>query len=293
MRTIIINSNNLVSNTYNDTYKYSFPVGSIVFKEDQISVSQVTMYYSWNNITSSTTGGQYNNNTFGYYWIDGSLNAVTMPDGYYAIADINAYLQSVMVSNGHYLIDANGNFLYYLTIVINQTYYAIQLNAFPVPTESQFESLNYSLPSNATWSFPSSTAQTPIFRISASNNFKLIIGFSAGNYPSTAQSTSYSIVSNNGVPEVSPVSSLILECSLCNQNTSIPSSLLYSFAPNVSFGEQIFLEPPQQNWIDITDGAFNEFTITFKDQNLNRVQILDSNIVILLTIRNKKEYLTK
>lgn len=289
MKTLIINSNNVISNSYNDTYTYKFPLGSIAFKNDQVAVSQVNMYYSWPNITSGSTGGQYNNNSFGYYWIDGTLYTVTMPDGYYAITDINAYFQSVMVSNGHYLIDDLGNFIYYLELIINQTYYACQIDCFNVPTSAQATTLKYTQPSNATWDFPSSSV-TPQFYVPSNNNFGLVIGFSSGIYPSTTQSTSYSITSNNGVPEVSPVSSLILECTLLNNPYSIPSTLLYSFAPNVSYGEQIQINVPTHSWVDIADGQYNEFTITFKDQNLNRIQILDSNVVILLTIKNKNEY---
>jgi hypothetical protein len=61
----------------------------------------------------------------------------------------------------------------------------------------------------------------------------------------------------------------------------------------VSFGSQIQISPPQVSFVDIQDGTYNDFTIQFYDQNLNRIQILDDNIVVLLTIKNKNEYIEK
>jgi hypothetical protein len=292
MKTLIINSSNVISNSYNDTYTYKFPVGSVYFKNDQVGITSISIYYSWNNITSATTGGQYNNNSFSYIWIDGTTHTITLPDGYYEVSDINAYLQSQMVVNTHYMTATNGNFIYYLELVVNQTYYAVQLNCYNVPTTAQASSLGYSLPTTATWSLPA-TSKTPQFVISSSNNFQTVIGFSPGTYPSTTQSTTYNITSNNGVPQVTPVSSVIIACTLLNNTYSIPSTLLYSFSPNVSFGSQIQISPPQVSFVDIQDGTYNDFTIQFYDQNLNRIQILDDNIVVLLTIKNKNEYIEK
>lgn len=286
-RTVIINSGNLVSNSYNDTYKYSFPLGSVYFKNDQIGVSNISIFYSWKNITSATTGGGYNNNSFSYIWIDGTTNTVTMPDGFYEISDINSYLQNVMVTNGHYLVDSNGDYVYYLELASNVTYYAIQLNAYAVPTSAQATTLEYTQPSSATWSFPSS-AKTPQFVISSSN-FTKIIGFTAGTYPTTQQSSNYSITSNNGAPQVTPVSSLIVSCSLVNNSYSIPSTLLYSFSPNTTFGSQIQISPPQISYVDIQNGSYNDFQIQFFDQSLNRVEIQDTNLVVLFSIKNKSE----
>ena len=292
MKTLIINSSNVINNSFNDTYTYKFPVGSVNFKNDQVAISGISIFYSWNNITSATTGGQYNNNSFSYIWIDGSSHTITLPDGYYEITDINAYLQSQMVKNTHYLLSTSGNYIYYLELVINQTYYAVQLNCYNMPTSAQASALGYTQPSGATWSFPS-TAKTPQFVISSSNNFSLVIGFSGGTYPSTPQSTTYNITSNNGVPQVTPISSVIMACTLLNNPYSIPSTLLYSFSPNVTFGSQIQISPPSPSFVDIQDGTYNDFTITFYDQNINRIQILDDNIVVLLTIKNRNEYIEK
>lgn len=284
MRTIILNSSNLDSgNSNNNVFKYTFPSGAVNFKDDQIAVTQVSLYYSWYNINSSL----YNNNSFSYTWIDGTIVNVTLPNGSYAVSDINSYLQSVMVSNGHYLVDSTGNYVYFLEFTTNTVYYAVQLNAYAVPTSSSASASSYTKPSGATWSYPSST-KTPQLTISSTNNFYKIVGFSAGTYPSTQQSSTYSFKSDI-VPQVSPVQSLIMNCSLLNNRYSVPSNLLFSFSPaSVSFGSLITIQPPQHNFVDIYDGQYNSFTIEFRDQNLDTMQIIDTNIVVLLSIRNKK-----
>ncbi|NBP02411.1 MAG: hypothetical protein EBU90_20300 [Proteobacteria bacterium] len=192
MRTIILNSSNLDSgNSNNNVFKYTFPSGAVNFKDDQIAVTQVSLYYSWYNINSSL----YNNNSFSYTWIDGTIVNVTLPNGSYAVSDINSYLQSVMVSNGHYLVDSTGNYVYFLEFTTNTVYYAVQLNAYAVPTSSSASASSYTKPSGATWSYPSST-KTPQLTISSTNNFYKIVGFSAGTYPSTQQSSTYSFKSD-------------------------------------------------------------------------------------------------
>jgi hypothetical protein len=291
MRTLILSGKNVVSNGYNDTYKFDFPSGAVTFKNDQLALTSISMYYSWENISSSTTGGGYNNNAFSYVWLGTTVN-ITIPDGNYTISQLNAYLQSQMISNTHYLIDSDGNYVYYLEMVSNSTYYAVQLNAYAIPTSAQASTLSYTQPAGASWSFPA-TAETPQFVISSTNNFKTILGFSAGTYPSVTQSTNYSIVSNNGVPQVSPVASLVVQCNLLQNTYSIPSSLLYSFSPNVDYGEQILINVPEMAFVDISNGSYNSLIIQFSDQNLNRVAIQDTNLVILLTIKNKNEYTEK
>lgn len=287
MRSLIINGTTVVNNGFNDTYKYNFPVGSVEFKNDQIAISAINMYYSWFNITSSTTGSRYNNNSFQYVWYDNagsSTYTVTFPDGYYSVSALNAYLQSVMVSNGHYLVDSSSEYVYYLEIIENSTYYAIQLNSYPIPT---------ALPSG--WTNPAgitfpATATTPQFIILSTNNFKDIIGINAGTYPSLTQTTTYSKTSDY-TPQVSPVNSLIVSCNLLNNRYAIPSTLLYSFSPaGTTFGDLIVEKPSELAFVDIQDGAYTEILIEFRDQSLNRIAINDSNLVILLQVKNKDEY---
>ncbi len=290
MRTLIINSANLVPNGFNDTYQYKFPQGSVRFDNDTVALASISMYFSWDNITSATTGSQYNNNIFQYLWTDGTgttLHTVVLPDGYYEYSTINEYLQYTMVQNGHYLIDSAGNYVYYLEIVANQTYFAVQLNSYPLPT---------ALP--GLWSNPAgivfpAIASTPQFVILPTNNFRTTVGFNAGTYPPAVQAVNYSVLSQN-TPQITPVQSLILQCTLLNNQYALPSTLLYSFNPaGTPFGALITVSPPSFAFVDIQDGAYSDFTISFKDQNLKRIFIKDPNIVVLMVIMKKEGYLLK
>ena len=288
MRTLIINSGNLVPNGFNDTYQYRFPQGSVRFQNDTVALASISMYFSWDNITSALTGGQYNNNTYEYIWTDGSgtsTHTVVMPDGYYEYSTMNEYLQYTMVQNGHYLIDNTGNFVYYLEIVANQTFFAVQLNSYPVPTALPALWLN---PAGIV--FPA-VASTPQFVILPTNNFQITTGFNPGIYPPVIQATNYSVLSQN-TPQITPVQSLILQCSLLNNQYALPSTLLYSFNPaNTPFGALITINVPAFAFVDIQDGSYSDFTISFKDQNLNRVFIKDPNIVVLMVVMKKEPYL--
>lgn len=290
MRTIIINGNNVVPNSLNDTYKYSFPNGAVNFSNDQISVASISIYFSWFNITSATTASRYNNNTYQYIWTDNTGSNtynVVMPDGYYEVSDLNAFLQYTMVQNGHYLVDAANDFVYYLEWVVNPTYYGVQLNAYPFPT---------ALPGG--WSNPAGAgfpaiASTPQIIISPTNNFGTVVGFNAGTYPPAVQATNYSALSQNA-PQITPINSVIMTCNLLNNIYANPNTLLYSFNPSgTRFGELISIQVPQFAFVDILDGQYTDFQIQFLDQNLNRIYIQDSNIVVLLVIGKKEQYILK
>lgn len=286
MKTIIINSSNVVDNGMNDTYTYRFPAGAVEFKDDQIAVSSVNIFYSWNNIDSSV----YSNNSFTYTWTDGNTYTVTFPDGgYYEISDLNTYFQSIMFANTHYLLNSTtGKIMYFLEFVENSIFYSVQYNAYVMPTTLPS---GFSLPAGSSWSLPVS-AQTPQITISSSNNFGSLIGYSSGTYPASPSVSTYSATSDI-TPQLSPVSSLVMSCSLLNNRYSLPSTLLFSFAPNTTFGSLISVFPPEYSFVDIQNGQYTDFTIKFTDQLLRTIHIQDSNIVIMLTIRNKYEYSDK
>ena len=141
--TIVLNSSNIVS-AENNTLVYKFP-NSIPFPHHQIAIQSATMYYSWENINDTTLA----NNTFSYGWITGVQVGgdilpvildfpVVIPSGLYEIATINAYFQYECIQNGTYLINNDGQYVYYAEIVVNASQYAIQVNTFPVPTWLQF-----------------------------------------------------------------------------------------------------------------------------------------------------------
>ena len=275
---IIINGNSLVSDPFNNKYRYEFPIGSVNFKNSKVSVSNVSLYYSWFNITQAN-----NNNTFSFIWY-GTLTTqfdVIIQDGFYDITALNSYLQDFCVENDLYLIDANGDFVYYLEFVENATYYSIQFNSYPIPT-----ALPAGFTAPAGWSGFPATASTPQLIVNSTDDFGNIIGFDAGTYPSATQTTNYSKLSDF-TPQVSVVQSLILACSLLNNRYSVPNTALYSFSPSqVSFGSLIVSEPTEHEYIDIEDGTYPNFEVEILDQNFNPIYIRDTNLIIQLMIKN-------
>ena len=284
MPTIILNATNIVNST-NNKLVYRFQGGGVTFKENDIALAQLSMYYSWYNINSAL----YKNQTFQYTWVDGTTNSVVIPDGYYDVISLNAYLQSVLVANKHYLVNiTTGDFLYLMQFETNATYYAIQFNAYLSPLPATI-GVTYSYPSGATWTLPA-TATTPqlIILPYTTSTFGAVIGFSAGNYPATFPYTqTYSAVSNI-TPQIQPISSVIITCSLITNPYSSQSKALYSFGiPSTSFGQQILVTPPEFTFNRITDGTYNEFSIEILDQNGTPIELKDPQMTILLTIKDR------
>jgi hypothetical protein len=139
---------------------------------------------------------------------------------------------------------------------------------------------------------------TMIVSITTANTFVVSISQTVGAvtgtfYPVTAtQSPSYSTIqtfSSAFTPQVSPLSSYVLTCSLLQNNYAVPNSLLYSFSPTGNFGASFTVAPYEYSFIDIQAGQYNSFNISFLDQNLTPVVLQDSNLVILLVIKGKDE----
>lgn len=280
---VILNSSSLISSNTNNVYRYTFPQGSVKFQNSKIAINNISLFYSWFNISSAN-----NNNAFQIRWPNGGLGAeltfnITIPDGFYDADALNSYIQAFCVSNALYLIDNNGDFVYYIVLQPNPNAYAIQISLLPLPT---------ALP--ALWSapvgfpaFPTAT-YTPRVVI-LSNNFRNIIGFSAGTYPSAQQTTTQSFLSSF-TPRITPVSSIIVTCSLLNNKYSNPQTIIYSFSPtNTSFGSIIETNPTELAFIDIQNGNYSDFDISFLDQNFNPLPIRDTNVIVQLLIKSKRE----
>lgn len=309
MRTLVLNQNNIVPDGRNSTLVYNFP-NSIEFQNTEIAISQISMYYSWNNISQ-----QYLNRTITFNWVNtaGTNNyttyTVTFPEGIYEITDLNEYLQFVFLnapsltssiispvpSAPFYLVNSTGDAVYYFELVVNPTSYAIQLNTYNVPT---------TLPSGFT--NPGSTllpAQSfnPVVTFPA--NFNNIVGFSStfasaqnqnnsGSNPATATAykigSTYSYLSTS-TPQVQPNPNLLISISNIDNKYSNPSSIIYSVSPSVAIGQLIVEKPPEFSFNPMLKGTYNQLRLQFLGTDLNPVTIKDPNMTILLCIRNRGE----
>jgi hypothetical protein len=263
--TLVLNSSNVVSGTNNNTYQYKFILGSLKLKNYEMAISSFVLPYSWFNITNL-----YNNRTINFTFPTAATTTplnITLPEGFYTVADIQNYIYLQCINAGLYLIDANGNYVIYVTISANPTYYAntIVLSAVPTTLPTGY--------SYATSGFYSSAAglptvsSTPSCSFGASGSLAVLLGFNAGQTLSSA-ATSFSTNSPN-TPIGSTVNGVIVRCSIINNPVIVPSDVLAAISiTGASFGSNINYQPSFQKWVDVSDGNYNQLTITLVDQNL-------------------------
>ena len=289
------NSATAIANTLQYTLPY--PINLTGY---DVALASLFLNYSWPNISA-----KYGDNYLGYAFPTSSAGATTVvnvnfPDGNYAISDISNYVQFVMGQNGHYLLDNTGTPVYYLSLLANSTYYAVTLESTPVPT---------SLPTG--WSNPNGinlsglgpqliVPSTTGANIASRYFMNQLIAFNGGTYPSFGASagptgTYYQLNSNytgagGSVPEISPVSSVSLNCSLTAASAfNVNPQTIYSFAPNVPYGSQIAINPTQLIWLKAQDSQFNSITLQFADQNGLPLGMLDGSIVANLYVRRREK----
>ena len=285
--TIVLNQSNLVADGNNNTLVYKFP-NSVSFPNHEIAVQSVNMFYSWTNINVSPL----NNNKFSYTWVVGTTTTtyqVVIPAGLYEITDLNAYLQYVFIQNGTYLFNGTQN-VYYAEFIVNSSRYAVQLNTFPVPTSLPAGwTAPVANPAAGTAGWVGYATQTFNPSISLPANFNKIVGFTAGFQSSqnTNVGTNLSYLSTTA-PQVQPNSNLLFSVSNIGNPYAIPSSIIFSVAPSVAFGEQVIETPPQFSWNKLLSGTYNELRLTLLGTDLQPLQILDPNMTILLCIRDMK-----
>jgi hypothetical protein len=276
---LVLNGSNVVANSNNARYQYNFIGGNFKTKNARMCVSQVTVPYSWFNIST-----QWVNQRIIFGWTVGTTltqYTITIPNGFYTTADINNYLNQYMISLGAYLINPSGQYVFYATILQNQTYYANQIILSRVPT---------SLPSG--WTQPSgfigypSVTRTPQIAFPASNSVGSVLGFApSSTYGSSL--TDLSVLSTQ-TPVATNVNSLIVHCNLANNPVTMPSDILDSIPiVDTAFGANLNYSPSFEKWISITDGTYNSLLITLTDENNINIVAQDRNSLFTLVLETE------
>lgn len=256
---------------------FRFPVPFESSNGDQVSLSFLSMYYSWYNCTAS-----FNNLSFSYVWTDGVTYPVNMPEGFYQVSDLNGYLHFQMKANNHYLVDANGNEVYYLNLSLNSVYYKVTLNAVAIP--------NSTLPTGYT--NPGSVVlngKVPQLVVSAANNWGNLIGFAPGSYPATL-STVATDFNSTVTPVISPVTQVNVGCNMVNFNKfQRNASIIHSFSPNVQYLSMIQFTPPNLLSYPICKDNYRTVTISFYDQSMKPLGLVDrTGIQVNLVLKLQK-----
>jgi len=327
--TIVLTQNNLVKNGSNNTFVYSFP-NSVSFPHHEIAVQSISMFYSWLNVSALLE-----NNLFTIYFPANANGAVstgastlliapiTVPKGQYEVSNLNQYLQYEFINLGMYMIDATGNYIYFVNMVINATQYAVQINTFPVPHQSQFtldiltgiwtgnvgtDYVGWTTPLN--WVGFVDIAEVNYYNpcLYFPANFSSLMGFlpdtlTIGGTSGTVSAvplTTIAQLDNSAVltiksflsplaPQVQPNASIFFSISNIDNKYAVPNTIIFSLNPAVGFGEQITEYPPQFAWNKLLNGTYNNIRLQILGLNYQPIQILDPNITIVLVIRDQKD----
>ncbi|ETP34534.1 hypothetical protein F442_17162 [Phytophthora nicotianae P10297] len=132
----------------------------------------------------------------------------------------------------------------------------------------------------------SATAYTPQLQIDNSG-FGAIVGLSNGVYPA-AQTTSVYAINSNVTPMVDPVAAVIVGLSNLYNPIANNNQVLHTFtSAGVGFGGLITASQDQGIAYCPMQGTNNEITLSFYDQDMRPLQIIDPNVCIRLLMRQK------
>lgn len=285
---LALTSTELVPSFYNNTFQLAFN-GVKELTGHEISVQQISLNRSWYNIRSDL-----NNNTFSYRWIDGTVVTVTMPDGIYDISDINNYMKSVMLANGHVLRDSTSTPAtdnYYIQWQVNPVYYKIELTLTVLPAALP-GSWGYVSGLSPAWTTSANCPQISLTSLGVNtNSFGSVVGMNTmTNYPTVTTATVQKL--SDFVPTVDPVNNLIITCSVANSNSLYTNQLIACMpVANRASSEQIIFEPKNPLWIECQNGVFPNISIRFLDQYTSPLKIQDPYSVTALLQTRKKSTL--
>jgi hypothetical protein len=293
MRTLIVNSTNLVNDGQNNKLVYKFP-NSVHFKDSFISLSQAQMYYSWFNITS-----EFNNNTIQYVWIDGAgvqtTYTITIPDGLYEVNTLNQLLQYTFIQNGHYLVNSGQN-VYYAEFILNPSRYAVQINTFLFPTSLP---VGYTNPAGVAFppqSFNPSIILPPKVNVilgfvpNFTTNLNINNAFvpPVSPYVSKLANGTLSYISTVA-PNLQPNSSVIINISNIDNQYAQPTGTCYTIIPTVAIGEVINEKPVNYIWNKLIPGTYNQLTINILGNDLSPIKIQDPSMTFVFVIKEGNE----
>lgn len=293
---IVLNKSNIVNlDEGNNKLVYHFPNDTEFKTGDTLGLSAVTMYYSWFNITA-----QNNNNYFQYKFFNNNKTldvfTVIINDGFYSIESLFEFLQSKMVDNGHFLIDPNGDFVYFIELLTNPTYYSVQIKLSSISKMMTFNGTEYDITNPETetsyriagnWLPDDNLYICPQLIIPSSNLFGELIGFKPGvvSYDSTLDiiNKQYSILNDNA-PNMEFQNNIIITSNMIKNELGRPQNILTSFsAIKTAFGDAIS-GIHEIIYSKITPGLFKELHLSFFDENFKPLMIRDPNMTMNVSI---------
>jgi hypothetical protein len=282
VNTIVLKSENITDRTKNSTFEYNFP-NSINFKDMELALIQASMYYTWFNISD-----ELGNRTFSYQYVVGTTTntrTITLDEGLYEISDINKALQFDFINAGLYLVDSNGDNVYYAEFLINSVLNSVDINTYAVPTSLP---AGYTQPAN--WvGYPTTTYNV---NVRMASNFNQIVGYASDFESGLSSGVGTTLTFNSSVaPNVNPNSSVLVECNLIDNPYGNPSGIIYAIVPNVRVGSLINIQPPEYAFNNIKDGVYNNLRVRLLNKTtLTPLTIQDGEITLILGLKKKYSY---
>tara|TARA_R110002126_G_scaffold20067_3_gene74680 strand:- start:197 stop:1084 length:888 start_codon:yes stop_codon:yes gene_type:complete len=282
VNSIVLTTANITDTTKNSTFEYEFP-NSVNFKDMEIALINASLYYSWFNISD-----ELSNRTFSYQYVVGTTTTtrtVTLDEGLYEISDINKALQFDFIAADLYLIDSNGDNVYYAEFLVKSVRNSIDINTYAVPT---------SLPSGFTQpaNFVGYPTTTYNVNIQMAANFNNIVGY-ASDFETGLSSGVGTTLSFNSTksPNVNPNSSVLVEIDIIDNPLGNPSNIIYAIVPSVGVGSLIYVSPSEYSYNSIKNGIYNKLRLRLLNKDtLNPLTINDGEITIILGIKEKYSY---
>tara|TARA_R110001632_G_scaffold177031_3_gene296758 strand:- start:4388 stop:5296 length:909 start_codon:yes stop_codon:yes gene_type:complete len=289
VNTIVLKSSNITDTTKNSTFKYDFP-NSINFKDMELGLISASLYYSWFNISD-----ELGNRIFQYKLYNATATAfetitITLDEGLYEIGDLNKALQFAFIEKGFYLVDTNGDNIYFAEFLVNSVKNSVDIVTYAVPDVT---TSGYTAPSG--WDYYNSGGTYyPQIIIPTTSTFNEIIGYPSGyQSQSVSGATAFTPITANSTtaPNVNPNSSVLVEVNIVDNPYGIPANIIYAIVPNVGVGSLIYVAPPEYAFVPIRDGVYNGLTLRLLNKDsLEPLTIQDSQITIILGIKEKYSY---
>ena len=282
VNSIVLTTANITDTTKNSTFEYEFP-NSVNFRDMEIALINASLYYSWFNISS-----ELSNRTFSYQYTVGTTTTtrtITLDEGLYEISDINKALQFDFIAAGLYLVDSNGDNVYYAEFLVNSVRNSIDINTYAVPTSLPS---GFTAPSNFV-GYPTTTYNV---NIKMAANFNNIVGY-ASDFETGLASGGGTTLSFNSTtsPNVNPNSSVLVEIDIIDNPLGKPSNIIFAIVPSVRVGGLIYVAPSEYSYNSIKNGIYNKLRLRLLNKDtLNPLIINDGEITIILGIKEKYSY---
>jgi hypothetical protein len=268
----------LINNTHfvgGNTYMYTFHKPKEFKTGSKLSLQTFSIYNQSPNITP-----EYKNNTFSINWL-GTVYNFTIPMGYYDVPALDNFLKYCCLANNLYVTQQSGQPYYFINMIANSIQYSGQINFITIPNSAQATVLKYTLPSGASWTWPS-TAVTA--QITLSEGLGKTLGFTTLTLPSSASNANVSKISEV-TPVLSPVYLYTCTCNLLNSSMSVFNELFFQQSlRGVGYGGLIESANTGYCELDIQPATYANIILRFYDQNYNPLKIIDNEMACVLLI---------